>query len=526
MDTTPASHRTAPPEETEMTVAATTNTPPALELAGISKAFDGTLALDGVTVTARRGEVLALLGENGAGKSTIMNVAAGIYAADRGEVRIDGKPAAILNPMDATRHGIGMVHQHFRLVPAFTVAENILLACCRRREHVRTLRAAVGEVLAMSAKVGLAVDPHATVGRLSIAEQQRAEILKVLLLGARIVILDEPTAVLTEQESEAVLSFAGTLAGSGRAVILITHKLREVIGFSDRVTVMRRGRVVLGDVDTRGLDAGILAECMVGERVAPVDPPAVRPGAEMLGVSNLSVADPGGGIGVEGLDLSIRRGEVLGLAGVGGNGQQQLADALMGLSAPQRGRIILDGADVTHRGVHTRRKLGLRAVPSNRYGAGLIADMSIAENFALTRVRTGRYGGFLGLSRAEMRIDAAAAIESHAIAGATPGGSTRLLSGGNAQKLLLARELDGHVAALVAHSPTRGLDVRACNAVHGLIKAAVEAGAACLLISEDLDEILALSTRVAVISRGRITGEFPAEEATPAKIGKAMLGHA
>lgn len=499
---------------------------PALELTGISKAFGETLALDEAAVAARWGEVHALLGENGAGKSTIMNVAAGVYAADRGEIRIDGKPVSILGPMDATRHGIGMVHQHFRLVPGFTVAENILLACCRRREHLRTVRAAADEVLAMGARVGLVVDPHATVGRLSIAEQQRAEILKVLLLGARIVILDEPTAVLTDQESDAVLSFARALAESGHAVILITHKLREVVGFSDRVTVMRRGKVVLRDADARTLGAGVLAEYMVGEQVAPVDPPAAAPGVEMLRISNLSVAGPRGGIGVEGLDLGIRRGEILGLAGVGGNGQQQLTDALMGLSAPQGGSIVLGGADVTHRDVHARRGLGLRVVPSDRYGAGLIADMSIAENFALTRVRTGGYGGFFSLSRAGMRTAAAEAIGRHAIAGATPGGSTRLLSGGNAQKLLLARELDGHVTVLVAHSPTRGLDVRACNVVHGLIKAAVEAGAACLLISEDLDEVLALSTRVAVISRGRITGEFPAGEATPARIGKAMLGHA
>lgn len=499
---------------------------PALEMIGISKAFGGNPVLDDVSLAVRWGEVHALLGENGAGKSTVMNIATGIYAADAGTIRVDGQPAAVRNPADATRFGLGMVHQHFRLVPGFTVAENILLACHRQQEHIRGIRAAAAAILEMGEKVRLTVDPHVQVRWLSIAERQRAEILKVLLLGARIVILDEPTAVLTDQESADVLSFVRMLAASGHAVILITHKLREVIGFSDRVTVMRRGKVVLGGADTGGLDAGMLARHMVGEQIPAVDAPAGKPGSVALQVSDLVVENPTGGVGIDGISLALRQGEILGLAGVGGNGQQQLTEALMGLQAPRAGMIRLDGTDITRSNVRKRRSLGLRTIPSDRYGVGLIADMSVAENLALTRVRTGAHDGVLGLSRNSMRAVADRAIEAYAIAGAAPDISTRMLSGGNAQKLVLARELEGDVVVLVAHSPTRGLDVRACNVVHTLIKTAVENGAACLLISEDLDEILMLSTRVAVLSRGRIADEFAPGEASPERIGRAILGHA
>jgi len=499
---------------------------PALVMNAVTKAFGDILALDDVSLAVRWGEVHALLGENGAGKSTIMNVATGVYAANRGTIEIDGQRVAIANPMDATRHGLGMVHQHFRLVPNFTVAENILLACCHRTREIRSLRAASSAVVEMGARVGLSVDPDVRVNRLSIAEQQRAEILKVLLLGARIIVLDEPTAVLTDQESAALLDFVRSLAKQGSAVVLITHKLREVMGFSDRVTVMRRGRVVLDGAMTAGLDAGTLAQSMVGESVVSVNPPLSKAGVKVLGVENLVVRNSSGGVGVDGLSLEVSQGEILGLAGVGGNGQQQLADCLMGLVAAEGGRIELCGRDVTRVEPFTRRKAGLRSVPSDRFAAGLIADMSVAENLALTDARAGRYGGYLHLARAAMETDAASAIEAFSIAGATPRRAARLLSGGNAQKLVLARELGGNATVLIAHSPTRGLDVRACHFVHSTIKRAVEAGMACLLISEDMDEVLALSTRIAVISRGTIVATFASGEATSTLIGKAMLGHA
>ena len=501
---------------------------PALELRNIRKTFGGSRALDDASIDIAWGEVHALLGENGAGKSTIMNVAAGIYAPDEGRILIDSEAATIRNPLDATRHGIGMVHQHFRLVRNFTVAQNILLACEGRNAGIRDIRDAAREIEAIGERVGLGVDPGVPVARLSVAEQQRVEILKVLLLGARIVILDEPTAVLTEQESESVLAFIGTLSRQGHAVVLITHKLREVTGSSDRVTVMRHGRVTLSGVPTEGLGPDDLARAMVGEEIATVAPPAADMTDERLRIAGLRVPARAGesGVGLGGLDLTVFGGEILGVAGVSGNGQQQLADSLLGLLAPDAGSISLDGADVTGEGMHGRRSRGLRGVPADRFGAGLVGELSVAENFAMTGVRDGLFGKGLGFSRKTMLRSAAAAIERMNILGAAPGFLTRLLSGGNAQKLLLSRELDGKGSVLLAHSPTRGLDVRACHAVHTMIRDAVENGMACLLISEDLEEIMALSSRIVVLSRGRISASFTSADATRGAIGRAMLGHA
>ena len=349
----------------------------ALEIAGASKAFDARPALRRASFACDWGEVHALLGENGAGKSTLMNVACGLYAPDEGTIAVDGQPAAITAPADAASLGIGMVHQHYKLVQRFTVAENIVLAC-RDALGVRRPRDAAEAVGAKAADVGFEIDPNAVVGALSIAEQQRVEILKVLLLGARILILDEPTSVLTDQESVQALTFMRRLADDGHAVVLITHKLREMIGYSSRVTVMRGGE----------------------------------------------------------------------------------------------------------------------------------------------------YGSLALVRRGAMKAAAAASIDTYSIHGAAPGTPARLLSGGNAQKLLLARELRGEASVLIAHSPTRGLDVSACRTVHNLLQGAADAGAACVLISEDLEEVLALSTTIAVISRGRLVGAFAAGEVSRAEIGRLMLGHA
>jgi simple sugar transport system ATP-binding protein len=497
----------------------------ALELQGISKSFNGKQALRCASLEVKWCEVHALLGENGAGKSTIMNVATGVYTPDDGEMRIDGLPMRMSAPLDAVHAGLGMVHQHFRLVKRFTVAENILLAC-RNQLGIRSARDAAKALKAKGEEIGFPVDSRSVVAHLSIAEQQRVEILKVLLLGARIVILDEPTAVLTDQESETLLSFVREMAQAGHAVVLITHKLREVIGFSDRVTVMRQGETVLAGENTGCLDADMLARHMVGETVTKVAPVQAAPGEQRLVVSELTVPHPRGNVGVIGLDVELRSGEILGIAGVGGNGQQQLADSLMGLTSPTQGSIRLNGVEVTHTNVEERRKLGLRAIPSDRFGSGLIADMPVFENFGMTKTTGGHYGRGLLFSRTRMRKEAEQAIADYNIAGATPTRVARLLSGGNAQKLLLARELNQGLSVLIAHSPSRGLDVKACNTVHALIKSAVENGAACLLISEDLEEILALSTRIAVMCRGTIVGEFPVSEATPEKIGALMMHNA
>ena len=497
----------------------------ALDLRAISKSFDGKEVLKAASFNVKWGEVHALLGENGAGKSTIMNVATGIYSPEAGEILIDDSATDVRSPGDAIRAGIGMVHQHYRLVKRFTVAENIVLAC-GDVQGLTSTTAAAQAVLEKASDVGFEVEPHAVIGQVSIAEQQRVEILKVLLLGAQILILDEPTAVLTDQESRAILAFCRRMAEAGNAVVLITHKLREVLEFSDRVTVMRHGETVLEGSATAGLDVDTLSRHMIGETSPATEELDAAMGADCLTVSNLVVPSPNGSVGVEGVSVSVREGEILGIAGVGGNGQQQLADALMGLAACQQGSIRIGDDDVTEVTVSQRRQAGLRAIPADRFSSGLIADMSIAENLAMTQLSQPKFGGYFALSRRVMRKEAEDAIANHDIRGAAPARQTRLLSGGNAQKLLLARELSGATKLLVAHSPTRGLDIKACNTVHSLIRKCVEAGAACLLISEDLEEILTLSTRIAVMSRGKVVGEFPKLEATPEKLGALMMGHA
>lgn len=498
--------------------------PPALEMQGISKAFDGKPALVDAGFSLAWGEVHALVGENGAGKSTLMNVATGVYAADTGIQNIDGAAVSLRGPADATAAGLGMVHQHFRLVSRFTVAENVLLAL-GKRAAVRSVREAAALIEAKGREIGLGVRPDAIVADLSIADRQRTEILKVLLLGARIVILDEPTAVLTEGESEALLTFTRRLADQGHAVVLITHKLREVAARSDRVTVMRQGRTIVAGVPTASMKIDEIARQVVGSEVARVDRPVSVPGPERLRIEALSIAHADGTRPVDGLSLVLRAGEVLGVAGVGGNGQQELVDCLAGMVPLQSGRIAIDGRDIASLPIAARRGLGLRVVPSDRFATGMVRELTVAENLALTGVPAGRFGG-LFVRRAPMRAEAREAIERFDIHGAAPGRSTGLLSGGNAQKVLLARELDSGLKVLVAHSPARGLDVKATRAVHAFVKAAVEKGAGCLLISEDLEEVLAMSHRVAVMNRGRIAGEMPVEEATADRLGALMIGHA
>lgn len=498
---------------------------PALSLKGIDKTFGDRKVLDGAHFTVRWGEVHALLGENGAGKSTIMNVATGVYAADAGAIEVDEQDFPLRGPADAAAAGIGMVHQHYRLVGSFTVAENMLLAAGARVPGITGLRAAAAAIEAKGREVGLAVDATARIDTLSVAERQRVEILKVLILGARIVILDEPTAVLTDAESRAMLDFVRRLAAAGTAVVLITHKLREVLEHADRVTVMRQGRTVLADATTMGLDTGELARLMVGERTPPALRAAIAPGPVRLALDGFSVRRPDGTPGVEGIDIELRAGEILGIAGVGGNGQQPLADGLIGLAGTAAGRLLIDGTDLGGATVAARRRAGLRIIPSDRFASGLVGDLTIAQNLCLTALDSPALNrGFL-LRPGVMRQRAAEAIERFAIAGAAPGRISRLLSGGNAQKLILAREIDDHLSVLVAHSPTRGLDVKACDFVHDTIRASAARGAACLLISEDLEEILTLSTRIAVICAGRITGELSMQEADAERIGMLMMGH-
>ena len=495
----------------------------ALELSEVSKDFDGNRALDEAWFRAEYGSVHALLGENGAGKSSLMNVVCGLYAPDRGRIAIDGAPVRIDGPAHARTLGIGMVHQHFKLVRPFTVAENVAMANRLGGRWTNELARVAETIARYCGELDFELDPGARIDSISVAERQRVEIVKVLMSGARILILDEPTAVLTDDEADRLLAVVRGLAERGSAVVLITHKLREVHDFADRVTIMRAGRTV-ADEDPGTLTDERMTELMVGS--APRSAVTARDsgGRVRLAIEKLSAARDDGVAALAGVTLAVREGEIYGVAGVGGNGQTELAEVLMGVRPALHGTVALDGEDRTAAHPGERRKGGLGTIPADRYLYGLTADLSVAENFGLAGLAAGRYGGWW-VASGRMRDDTEAAIAAFEIQGGGPATRSRLLSGGNAQKLVLARELSGGAGILVAHSPTRGLDVRACAAVQNQLLEARGRGAAVLLISEDLDEVLDLSDRVGVLNRGRIVGEF-ARPADRNEVGRLMVGHA
>ena len=495
----------------------------AIQMDGIVKAFGGKRVLDDVNFSAEWGQVHALLGENGAGKSSLMNVLAGLYLPEDGTIALDGTAERINGPAHARDLGIGMVHQHFKLVRPFSVAENVMMAN-QQRSWRTGLRQTVATIEKLSAELGFEIDPMARIDRISVAEQQRVEIIKVLASGARYLVLDEPTAVLTDAESERLLATTRDIAEKGASVVLITHKLREALEFADWVTVMRAGKTV-ASTNSGDLSAADLACLMVG--TAPPDE-SVAPGqagAEVLSVSNLQACRDDGVQTVNDLSLAVQGGEIYGVAGVGGNGQTELAEILMGVRAPLGGEVKLDSEDITKRHPRTRRRRGIRSVPADRFRYGLSPDLSVGDNYSITKLTSGSYGSFLWVSQSALRKNTRAAIKSFEIQGAGTATRVGLLSGGNAQKLVLARELSDDSRLIIAHSPTRGLDVRACAAVHEHLVAARDAGAAVLLISEDLDEILMLSDRVGVLNRGRIVGEF-SRPVNRVSVGEYMAGHA
>ncbi|KAF1022873.1 MAG: Ribose import ATP-binding protein RbsA [Paracidovorax wautersii] len=506
----------------------------ALELQGIDKSFDGFRALAGAHFCARWGEVHALLGENGAGKSSLMNIAAGLYAPEAGTLLVDDNPTRLAGPSDAARHHIGMVHQHFKLVGPFTVAENILLALPAPAEHdpvqsYRARLAAVREGIARQAQaLGFAIEADRRVESLSVAEQQRVEILKVLLAGARILILDEPTAVLTDTEAARLLSTMRTLAGQGAAVILVTHKMADVKAYADQVTIMRGGRTI-ATLDPRAASEAELVRLTVGETAQPpaASSEVVRETQHPVRLAVRGLRSAGTGQpALDGLSLTVRAGEIYGLAGVGGNGQGELAQAILGLLPLAAGTLDFEGhGDLRAASPEQRRTLGIAAIPADRYGLALAGALSIAENFGIGQVHTGRYGSAWRLDRRAMEAAAAEAVQAFDVLGVRSlRQKAALLSGGNAQKLVIAREFSRQPRLVVAHSPSRGLDVRASAQVHARLRAAREAGAGVLLISEDLDEVLALADRVGVIVRGRVVAEFDAP-ASRQDVGQAMVAH-
>ena len=501
----------------------------ALSLHGIRKSFDGFLALNDAHFELRWGEVHALLGENGAGKSSLMNIAAGLYKPEAGELLVNDNPVRLQGPRDAAREGIGMVHQHFKLVRPFTVAQNILLSLPEPPQAMgyrQRLAEVEQRVREQAQALGFAIDPRARVDRLSIAEQQRVEILKVLLAGARILILDEPTAVLTDTEAQRLLATVRALAQEGAAVALVTHKMADVKTFADRVTVMRGGRTV-ATVDPAHTSVAELVRLTVGDGVDEAAPErrATPRGAPRLSVRGLVSAAAGGRRALDGVDLTVHAGEIYGIAGVGGNGQGELAGAIMGLPGATEGAIELQSVDLRTATPAQRRALQMALIPADRYSHALAGGLSIAENFGIGQVHTGRYGPRWWWRKRRTDSDAREAVAAFDVQGVrSMAQKAALLSGGNAQKLVIAREFSKQPALVLAHSPSRGLDVRASAEVHARLRAARDAGAAVLLISEDLDEVLALADRIGVMARGRIVAEFD-QPADRQAIGQAMTHH-
>jgi len=498
----------------------------AVAMRGIVKRFPGVVANDGVDFAAAQGEVHALLGENGAGKSTLSNILTGLYRPDAGEIALYGEPVEFHAPRDALDAGICMVHQHFRLVDPFTVAENVVLGDHRGEGRAFRLRPRAIErrVTELSERYGLHVDPRARVWQLSLGEQQRVEILKALYREARILILDEPTAVLTPQEADVLFATLREMAAEGRTVVFISHKLHEVKAVADRVTVLRNGRTIATVAATDATPRS-LASLMVGRELGAGAAERERsaPGGVELALEELWADGDRGGAAVRGVTLSVRGGEIVAVAGVAGNGQRELAETIAGIRAQTAGTVAVGGRRL--RGdPRAALAAGVAYVPEDRLGTGVAPSLSVAANLVLRsyRDRHASRGPLLRLGR--IRERAHELIGRYAIAVPGPAAPARLLSGGNLQKVVLAREFSGSPRVLVAASPTRGLDVGAIETVHSYLRDAAAGGLAVLLISEDLDEILALADRIVVMYEGAIAGETTRAAADVQEIGLLMAG--
>ncbi|MDR9390692.1 MAG: ABC transporter ATP-binding protein [Trueperaceae bacterium] len=497
--------------------------PPLLELRGVTKRFPGVVANDGVDLQVRRGEVHALLGENGAGKTTLVHMLYGLQAPDEGALLMDGAPLALRSPRDAKAAGIGLVAQHFHLARRHTVAENLALALPDTPAWFPT-RHLARRVDALAERYGFEVDLHARVATLSPGERQRVEILKALLQGADALILDEPTSVLTPQEAQRLFDVLGRMKDEGRGVILISHKLDEVLAAADRITVLRGGRVV-AQVDAADTDTAELARHMVGREVRRGREAAARaPGDVRLSVRDLHVADAAGEPRLRGVHLEVRAGEIVGVAGVAGNGQAELTQVLTGLRTPTSGRIELDGADVAGEGVRDLFARGVVHIPEDRNDMGVAGGMKVAENLVLRRHRQAPFAKGRMVDWRAVDAHADGAIRDYAIATPSRDAVTRNLSGGNVQKVILARELGSETGLVVASHPSYGLDVAATELTHDLLREQRDRGAAVLLVSEDLDELLDLADRIVVLFRGEVTGVVDAATATREAIGLRMAG--
>jgi ABC-type uncharacterized transport system ATPase subunit len=492
--------------------------PPAVELRGVSKRFGELVANDGVDLTVARGEVHALLGENGAGKTTLMRILYGLTRPDAGSILVDGQPVAVRTPKDAIAAGIGMVTQHFALVRPMTVAENVVLGATGG-VRVR-LDAAAAKVAAAAERFGVRADPLARVGDLSVGEQQRVEILKALYRDCRVLILDEPTAVLVPQEVDSLFAALRRLCAEGIAVVFISHKLHEVREISTRVTVLRRGSVV-GTRVTADVDDRELASLMVGRPTLGVERPgAAQAGEPVVRAAGLSASSRRGLPALKNVSFEVRRGEILGVAGVSGNGQTELVDVLCGMRRPTAGRVELDGVDVTGATPAQVVAAGIGRIPEDRHAA-VVGELTVAQNLALEHLAEFRRGP--RLDEVRLRKHAEELIARFAIK-ARPDDPAATLSGGNLQKLVLARVLSRDPKAIVVSQPTRGLDVGATEYVQSELLAQRERGAGVLLVSEDLDELLTLADRLIVVYEGEIVGELAAAGADPERLGLLMAG--
>ena len=497
---------------------------PILALEGITKRFPGVLANDHIDFDLMPGEVHALLGENGAGKSTLMNILYGLYTPDEGRILLHGNPIDLGSTKAAIEHGIGMVHQHFMLIPVMTVAENIVLASEPRHAGVMLdYSAADRRVTELSTRYGLAVDPDARIDRITVGQQQRVEILKALYRGAEILVLDEPTAVLTPQEAKELFEIIRSLKEQGKSIIFISHKLHEVLEIADRITTLRRGKIV-GTVPAAGATEEGLARMMVGREVLlRIDKTVPKPGEPLLEVEDLVVYDDRGLESVRGVTFTVHGGEIVGLAGVDANGQAELIDALTGLRHASSGRVVLDGREITHATARDVLDSGMGHIPEDRHRRGLVLPFSLTENLGLHAYRQEPNSRFGFLNLGKMLDRARRLLAEFDVRGGTPDTPAGALSGGNQQKVVLAREIDSEPKVLIAAQPTRGLDVGAIEFVHRRLVEQRDAGRAVFLISLELEEILSLSDRILVIFEGQIVQEFP-PTATEEELGLAMTG--
>nr|WP_179580958.1 ABC transporter ATP-binding protein [Leifsonia psychrotolerans] len=491
---------------------------------GITKRFPGVLADDNVSFSVETGEIHALMGENGAGKSILMSILAGLYQPDEGEIYVRGDKVNFASPQDAIQAGIGMVFQSFKLFPSLTIAENVIFGQEPTRSGLIDQREAKAQVAAISERYGLAVDPSARVDSVPVGVLQRVEIIKALYRDAKVLILDEPTAVLTPQETDRLFDVLRALKADGRTIIFITHKMREVMELSDRVTVLRDGRVVARLV-TAESSAAEITRHMVGRDVDLSTAPAANPpGEAILTVRGVTVPGNGNRLAVDNVDLTVHKGEIVGIAGVAGNGQSELAEAIVGMRRTTGGTVTVGSDDVSSGGVRARRDAGISYIPEDRHGVGTAPTADAALNLSMGHHRTAPLLKHGLLSRSRMVEQAQRLIKRFGIKIASPSTAVGTLSGGNLQKIVVARELDYESPVLISEQPTRGVDVGAIESIHREITEYRDRGGAVLLISAELSEILSLSGRILVMFEGRIVAELDAATATESELGLLMAG--